>query len=463
MNPPAPHRLLVAGVILVVAGCARSSSPPAQPSVDGIWRSRGYGLVLEIAGDSLQAYEVTSTTCLPSLVGKRVPGSDPDAPRFDIDGAGTVELRPDTGGTRRVYRPGTASDIVIEPVPVRPATCDRPAPDTPQSNFEVFTRTWSEQYILFDEKGIDWQAAVQRARAQVTDATTPAQLFALLRSLIEPFHDAHTSLLAPELDQRFQGLRPAAERFVARGRDAFLNEEIPRLTGVTDRYLVGSPREFCNGQVQYGVLDESTGYLRLLSFSGYADGPFEAELSALEAALDTVMIDLAGRQRLVIDVRINLGGADPLGLAIASRLTGREYVAYTKEARADPDDRTRWTPGQPSVVRPSDRPSFHGEVIELIGPLTISAGETFTQALLGREPHVVRMGENTQGVFSDVLGRRLPNGWRFGLPNEVFRDSEGKTFDGPGIPPDVAVPVFAEADLQAGRDPALEQILGRGR
>ncbi len=84
-------------LILVVAGCARSSSPPAQASVDGIWRSRGYGLVLEVAGDSLQAYEVTSTTCLPSLVGKRVPGSDPDAPRFDIDGAGTVELRPDTG------------------------------------------------------------------------------------------------------------------------------------------------------------------------------------------------------------------------------------------------------------------------------------------------------------------------------------------------------------------------------
>ncbi len=165
----------------------------------------------------------------------------------------------------------------------------------------------------------------------------------------------------------------------------------------------------------------------------------------------------------MIDVRINLGGADPLGLAIASRLTGREYVAYTKEARADPDDRTRWTPGQPSVVRPSDRPSFHGEVIELTGPLTISAGETFTQALMGREPHVVRMGENTQGVFSDVLGRRLPNGWRFGLPNEVFRDSEGKTFDGPGIPPDVDVPVYAESDLQAGRDRALEQILGRGR
>ena len=71
-----------------------------------------------------------------------------------------------------------------------------------------------------------------------------------------------------------------------------------------------------------------------------------------------------------------------------------------------------------------------------------SSGETTTQALMGRRPHVVRIGENTQGVFSDVLGRRLPNGWTFGLPNEVFRTADGKTFDGPGIPPDVLPQIF---------------------
>jgi C-terminal processing protease CtpA/Prc len=148
---------------------------------------------------------------------------------------------------------------------------------------------------------------------------------------------------------------------------------------------------------------------------------------------------------------------DPYGLALASRLATTEYVAYSKEARIDPVDRTRWTPGQPSVVRPSTRPGFKGPVVLLTGPLTISAGETMTQALMGRTPKVVRIGENTQGVFSDVLGRTLPNGWRFGLPNEVFRSSEGKTFDGPGIPPDIEVPVYADEDLAAGRDPALER------
>jgi len=57
------------------------------------------------------------------------------------------------------------------------------------------------------------------------------------------------------------------------------------------------------------------------------------------------------------------------------------------------------------------------------------------------------------------LDRRLPNGWTFGLPNEVFRTPEGTTFDGPGIPPDIAAPVFAAADVAAGKDQGIAKAL----
>jgi hypothetical protein len=50
----------------------------------------------------------------------------------------------------------------------------------------------------------------------------------------------------------------------------------------------------------------------------------------------------------------------------------------------------------------------------------VSAAETFTQALMRRRPKIVRVGENTQGVFSDVLGRRLPNGMAARLTRPVF-------------------------------------------
>jgi C-terminal processing protease CtpA/Prc len=244
------------------------------------------------------------------------------------------------------------------------------------------------------------------------------------------------------------------------GIPAFHGKEMHELLSITDRgYINGPLREFCNNQIEYGHIDGTTGYLRLWSFSNYSKGgDFAAGEKALEAALDEIFAD-AKLAALVIDVRINFGGADPYGIDIASRLANTEYVAYTKYARADPVDHNKWTQGDQSVVRPSSRPSFHGSVAELTGPLTISAGETFTQALLGRTPHVTRIGENTQGVFSDVLVRTLPNGWRFGLPNEVYKTTEGIAFDGTGIGPDIPVPVFADDDITAGKDPAMTKAL----
>jgi C-terminal processing protease CtpA/Prc len=174
------------------------------------------------------------------------------------------------------------------------------------------------------------------------------------------------------------------------------------------------------------------------------------------------MKSFAGKATLVIDVRINGGGSDLLGVAVASRLTDKEYVAFTKRARNDPDHAPvgdkGWTAPQTTHVVPSPRPRFLGRVFLLTGPNSISAAETFTMALLGRTPHVFRVGESTQGVYSDVLGRTLPNGWGFGFPNEVFLDTDNHHYEKRGVPPDEEVTVFAPEDLKAGKDRAIERV-----
>jgi len=80
-------------------------------------------------------------------------------------------------------------------------------------------------------------------------------------------------------------------------------------------------------------------------------------------------------------------------------------------------------------------------------------------AILDRQPHVTRVGAHTQGVFSDVLGRTLPNGWTFRFPNEIYLTKEGKAFDGSGVPPDIEVPTFPPEDLANSRDSALDKAL----
>ena len=111
------------------------------------------------------------------------------------------------------------------------------------------------------------------------------------------------------------------------------------------------------------------------------------------------------------------------------------------------------------MVQPGRQPVFLGPVVELTGPITMSAAETFTQALMGRTPPVTRIGEPTQGVFCDILERRLPNGWKFALPNAVYLTADGRAFDVIGVPPDLPVPVFDLADTAAGRDPAMAEAV----
>jgi C-terminal processing protease CtpA/Prc len=78
---------------------------------------------------------------------------------------------------------------------------------------------------------------------------------------------------------------------------------------------------------------------------------------------------------------------------------------------------------------------------------------------MGRSPRVTRIGEDTQGVYSDELVRSLPNGWRFSLPNEVFLTEKGEHFEARGVPPDIRAAVFPKSDLAAGRDGALEKAV----
>ncbi|WP_434976468.1 S41 family peptidase [Streptomyces puniciscabiei] len=105
-------------------------------------------------------------------------------------------------------------------------------------------------------------------------------------------------------------------------------------------------------------------------------------------------------------------------------------------------------------------------VAVLTGGSTVSAGETFTQALMDRPGPTVRIGRPTQGVFSDVLERTLPDGLRFGLPNEEYLTRAGRTFDGTGLPPRLTEPVFTEEEFAENRDSAFDRAVnllgGRG-
>jgi hypothetical protein len=427
--------------------------PQSAPSLDGLWRSDGYGLVFRIAGDSLDTFEVTAISCIPSYRAHRTAVDMAHVAFLRNDIPETFELRPGaTADTRRFHVDGAASEMIIRPIRAMPGTCGHPVAADPTTTFDVLWQTYHEQYPFFELRHVDWAATRARLRSGVGH-DTPAQLFATLRAMIEPLHDSHTYIGADDPALRFHGQRPDPDPIRDAGRQAVFDI-------IAKQYLRTPLRSWANRSVSFAMLADSIGYLRVTSFSNYVpDSGYLAHRRALDAALDTIFAATEGWRGLVIDVRINGGGDDPLGLAIAERLTAAPYTAYAKVARSDAEDPRRMTPPQPSIVQPSARPGWHGPVVELTSRYSVSAAETFTQALMGRRPAIARIGENTQGVFSDILGRSLPNGWHFGLPNELFLTEQGTSFDGPGIPPTIPVPTFMHADIAAGRDPGLERAV----
>jgi hypothetical protein len=431
----------------------------ATHSLDGIWQSEGYGNVFVIQASRIESFQFTTTTCVKGptahFIGASATAKDSDGDLFTIrDG--------DSSGHKLLHSIGSAGHIHLDRISALPSVCTHLTPDVPAANFEVFARSFAEHYISLDLKHADWQALTDQARIAITPETSPAQLFDLMKGVIEPFGDAHTGIDAYAIHREFEGFRPGGYQ-LTEGNDEqdFIRHKMPVIWGITDRLLSTRLRKFDNGQIAYGHLDTNTGYLRILTMGGYTKhSNVESDLRILKSTLDTIFSD-SDLRLLVLDLRINFGGADGIGLAIASRLANADYLAYTKQARSDPTDRSSFTTAEPIMIHPSDHPSFHGPVVELIGPLTQSAGETFTQALMGRAPRVIRIGENTQGLFSDTLSRRLPNRWTIYLPNEVFRTEKGTAFDAIGIPPDIPIPVFADPDIAAGRDPALAAALSQ--
>ncbi len=448
-------RLAVILSCLALALVAAAQKDASVKPAEGSWLSDGYGLFFEVDTTGLRVYERTSVSCMYSQT--RLPDkthSSDSTLAFSSGNSITTLSRTDDPNILRLHMDWAASDLILHRTERPPEMCTRKPTNTPLENYKLFWETFAEQYAFFALRKVDWNAVDRQSRPRVTRTTSEAELFRIFRQMIEPLNDTHTSIEARDIKEEFEGWRPDS----GHRSDSDWSKAA---SIIESKYVQGVLHPYCKGRLQFGMLRNSLGYLRVTTFYDYADGTYADELECLQRSLTSIFESAGKLNGLVIDVRLNHGGDDPLGIEIASRLTDKKYLAYTKAARnsISLDAPLHLTERQPVWVVPATTPGFTGKVALLIGPDTVSAGETFTMALMVREPHIVRIGLNTQGVFSDVLRRSLPNGWSFGLPNEVYYTADGTAFDAVGVPPDILMPFFNPEDLQASRDSTLEEAI----
>ncbi|MEP2734867.1 MAG: S41 family peptidase [Erythrobacter sp.] len=425
-------------------------------SAPGIWKSDGYGYILDNA-DAPKVYNVVGDFCQLIEV-------DQESPLIYFD-----RFRLDRNERRLFLSSFTEPhEIGFDRIGDLPDSCLAPAATDALSIFDVFAETYAKHYAFFGTHGVEWTQATAEARARLTFDSSEQELVETFIGLLSQLKDGHVSISATvDGDEgqfiAYPGRTNEAIQRTHSGEGsamaAFGRQYLRR--DIEDAILGGQGIDFPNERIKYGITGGDIGYMAVMSEGGFASGKNgkdaspEEELAALEPALDQAMafFNENSVQAVIIDLSVNSGGYDYLGRAVAARFAKDRTFVYSKFAY----DAQNKSPTR-IYIEPSSGERFVGPVYVLTSDMTVSAGESLAMSLRAL-PHVTHAGEATRGSLSDVLVKYLPNGWEITLSNEVYTDHAGDEWEGKGIEPQLPIQVFDPDIPLTGHVDAVEALI----
>ncbi|WP_417257494.1 S41 family peptidase [Celeribacter sp.] len=405
-----------------------------KPSKDlqGIWITNGYGLVVQITPFTIALHEITPVSCLPSQklpahigLARRLAGYS-----FDVQGDDLTVGVADVIDDIRAYR-----------VDALPDQCLHGKMAGPLETFDVFWRTFDTHYPNFELYGVDWDTRRAEALEALADNFDPKHLSDVMANSVRGLEDAHVNLMTPSGD--FSPLAPAP-----------WDKDQRTFWQVTDSYLVSERQFIETSGIRHGWLENRIAYIGMHHME--TEPPLgQAMVDEAERVVAQLSQTYAEAKGVIVDLRTNSGGSDPVALTYAGLFSATDWPAGSKTTQILKGYMTGDTPfsghGAPAPIT--------APVVVLTSSETVSAAEIYVMAV--RElPQVTVMGENTTGSLSDLMVRSLPNKWHFTLPHQVYTSVHGEAFEGAGIPPDVPYAVDAEG-FARGKDTMLEAALAR--
>jgi hypothetical protein len=311
-------------------------------------------------------------------------------------------------------------------------------------NLADFEAAWAwvdSLYPVFEEKGIDWDAA-RSDFLPLAEAARGDEIAQILSDLLGILRDSH-------LYFQTQG-----------GGVVFphLSERLLRDRLIFDPHLV---RKYFPGELllsddetfEYEVLEGNLGYIRIASFDP------GRMLDGLPAAMEHVR----GTDGLILDVRNNNGGESENVDGVVARFIDAP-LPWMDAFEKDGVPFEPWSP-----ITPDDRYYRYAEpVVVLINGASLSAGEIFAE-VMKQLPSVTVVGEVTAGAacndWRETPGDfRLPSGRLIHIPTACLKRYDGALLEWNGVAPDVRVPL-TPGDVEQGTDLQLEtaiDLLGGG-
>ncbi|NMH87920.1 S41 family peptidase [Flavivirga algicola] len=425
--------------------------PPPINSTHGFWSIADKGYILEIADDKNILYNTSSAGC--SILDNDF---SIEKSSFDLEVVGPDEL----AGISKI----SLSKLKLTRLTDLDSSC---LPDQISNtedvkvNFDHFWSFFNDYYAFFELRGVNW-ANYKNYGSQVTEDN----FYDILEELILLFEDGHVSIDDDENDIYVEsGIPSLIERLNTNLHGDFVIEDEDDLDEILEqkakviieKYLDGTFEQDREENMLWGFINDDIAYLNILGMGGFGTD-LNDELASLNSVLDEIMEDIKNSavSKLIIDIRFNGGGFDKVSSEIASRFTNQDRVVFSKKARLG----NGFTEDQVITLGPKGDFQFDKDIVLLTGPLTASAAEIFTLYLKDL-PYVTIVGENTNGVFSDILTHALPNGALIGLSNEVYSDTKGIIYEAVGVGPveENKVPFLSNNDLTNNTDGGIEKAI----
>jgi carboxyl-terminal processing protease len=329
----------------------------------------------------------------------------------------------------------------------------------PELNFEVLWHTFEDNYAFFKLRHIDWKKAYKTYRPLVKAGTSDDSLFNIFCKMLAPFQDDHINLIVPQV-KAYKPVKPSTfkQEFGTDSlREAFRQMVDHTLQRNNFAALTSIGPAFRNKPLfQYGT-SGAYGYLRFnrCFVDGDADGKEDAVLAS--QLLDTIFTAFKNVQALIIDVRDNMGGNDEFSFEVAGRFTAGKRIGMYKQTRISGGGYEQFGQKETWFLEPKGRQPFVKPVIVLTNDKTASAGDVFAM-IMQSLPQTTLIGTNSCGIYSDMYGFTLPNGWLLSLSHQRYYNSKMICYEGTGTPVNIKIK-NTRADLLKQQDPVLAAAL----
>ena len=287
-----------------------------------------------------------------------------------------------------------------------------------------------DHYSYRDRLNIDWDELFKSQEESLIDAKSPTEFAQIAGTILARAQDKHIWFQV--------------------GNDiigSFVRPSVPNANySLLPQLVPGFTKHGSN--VASGRWEDGIGYLAIAAWDNTKLNGGKLVFEALDSLGDI--------HALVIDVRLNGGGAEPLAQQVAGCFVG-ERKLYAKHVYRDPKNPNGFTAPTERWLEPNDgRPRFNGPVAVLSGPAVMSSCESFLM-MMKCAPDTVIVGGVSQGSSGNPKPYDLGNGVTAFLPSWKDLTPDGKELEGVGVSPDIEV-VASPKDFQSA-DPVLAAAL----